>query len=243
MGFFSALGKIGAGIAAPFTGGASLALIPAIDAASSILGKQQQGAAQGKITQAQLNQGQDRNAIDLYNSQQGAQFRAGDQDLDRKKWESENRGTTAKQALIASLLGGVGGPMTATSIKDGKSSGGILAGLQNNPDAIAALRNLHGQADKAQMAVPNFAGGNILNAPSLTPLQQVDKGGFLSKLANIGQIVGGVGSAVGGGSADVPSIYAQQGLGASVPGQSVAGLSIPGQKNPYVVEEDDWSNR
>lgn len=48
MGFWGTLGKIGAGIAAPFTGGASLAAIPAIDAIGAGLGAFSQGQAQNR---------------------------------------------------------------------------------------------------------------------------------------------------------------------------------------------------
>ncbi len=239
MGWLSALGKIGGIVAAPFTGGASLiptALSLAGDV-GSVIGKQQQGATNGRITQAQLNQGQDRNAIDLYQAQQKAQNDARQLDLQTKGFENDNRSTTGKQALISALLSGNIDP---TSISGGKASGGLLAALKNNPDAIAAMRNMHGQADKAQMAVPNFAGGQLLNAPSLTPLQQVDKGGWLSKLASFGQIAGAVGSGLPGEKADVPDIYAQQGLGGVIPGQPVPFVTPP---KKHVVADEDWSNR
>jgi hypothetical protein len=60
MGFWSTLGKIGAGVAAPFTGGASLAAIPAIDAASKALGSGSQAAASNRGTKAELMMDQNR---------------------------------------------------------------------------------------------------------------------------------------------------------------------------------------
>jgi hypothetical protein len=58
MSFWGALGKIGAGIAAPFTGGASLAAIPAIDAlgAAASAGSQASASNRGQRLQALMDQ-------------------------------------------------------------------------------------------------------------------------------------------------------------------------------------------
>jgi hypothetical protein len=243
MGWLSTLGKIGGIVAAPFTGGASLiptALSMAGDIGST-LGKQQQGAASGRQAQEVANQGRDRTAIDLYQAQQGAQNQARELDLKTKSFENENRGTTGKQALISALLSGNIDP---TSISGGKASGGLLAALKANPDAIAAMRNMHGQADKAQMAVPNFAGGQLLAAPQMSTPQQIDKGGWLSTLANIGQIAGAVGSGLPGDKASLPYMAPPQpGMPSNVPGQVVPPMTLP---KKHIVDEDaygDWSNR
>lgn len=53
-GFLGTLGKIGAGIAAPFTGGASLAAIPAIDALSRGTGAAAEGMAHNRGEKAGL---------------------------------------------------------------------------------------------------------------------------------------------------------------------------------------------
>src|SRR5690242_4480481 len=104
MGLLNILGAIGAGVAAPFTGGTSLAWLPAaLEAGGTVagaLGKQEQGKAQGKAAQANLNQSQDRNAVDLYQAQQNAQNQAGQLDLQRQQFATNNRGASAKQALI-----------------------------------------------------------------------------------------------------------------------------------------------
>lgn len=237
MGFWSTLAKIGGVAAAPFTGGASLiptALSVAGDV-GSVLGKQQQGKAAGQQAQAGADLSYDRNKIDLYGTQQDAQFKAGQQDLERKKFEGTNRGDTAKQALIGALLSG---KMDPTSISGGKASGGLLAAMQGNPDVIAAMRNLHGQADKAQMAPPSFAGGSLLQAPTLSAPPKVDSGGWLSGLANALQIGGAVGSGLAPNKASVPDLYASPGLGATIPGTPVPGLSIP-RPNPYIVDDEE----
>lgn len=86
MGFWSTLGSIGALAAAPFTGGATAALLPAIGAGAgaigdaianhgdaagdvgTVLGKDAAGAAQGRLQQGQIQNQYDRNALDFYNS-------------------------------------------------------------------------------------------------------------------------------------------------------------------------------
>ena len=103
MSWLSTIGKIAAIGGAPFTGGASLAAIPMIDKigkvagavgdVSSVLGKQQSGKAAGQQAQANAQMEHDRNAIALYQAQQAAQNQAGQQDLDRKKFEQSSRGT------------------------------------------------------------------------------------------------------------------------------------------------------
>lgn len=59
MSFWGALGKIGAGIAAPFTGGATLAAIPAIDAIGAAASAGSQAAAQNRGSKLQALMDQD----------------------------------------------------------------------------------------------------------------------------------------------------------------------------------------
>ena len=192
MSFLSALGSIGGLIGAPFTGGLSAVLGPALGAVgdvASVLGKQEAGKAAGKAQQAELNQRQDLSALQRYQMMQNAQQQAAQTDLQRKQFESNNRSTTAKQALIGALLGG---GVTPTSISPQGASGGLLRSLNANPDAIAALKTLGGQGATAQQTPLQFEGGKMLEAPQLTQLPQIDNGGFLSTLARIGQIAGAV---------------------------------------------------
>lgn len=189
MSFLSSLLKIGGIAAAPFTGGASLipTVLSAAGDVSSVLGKQKQGEAQGKVTQAQLQQGQDRNKVDLYQAEQQAQNQAAQTDLQRKQFETGNRSSSAKQALIGALLGG---GLTPTSISGGKASGGLLQSLNGNPEALAAMKLLGSQGSTAQKTPLDFQGGQTLTAPRLSTMPQVDKGGFLSTLAQIGELAG-----------------------------------------------------
>lgn len=97
MSFLSILGKVGAGIAAPFTGGASLAAIPAIDAIGSALGAGSKASASNRGTaldaameQEKLRQQQmrdyftaSRDAFDT-NMSRSQEVRAGEGDAWRK---------------------------------------------------------------------------------------------------------------------------------------------------------------
>lgn len=60
MSFWSTLGKIGAGVAAPFTGGASLSAIPMIDAIGGVASGVAGGRAQGRMTEAEMQMARDR---------------------------------------------------------------------------------------------------------------------------------------------------------------------------------------
>ena len=188
MNFLSVLGKIGGIAAAPFTGGASLipTVLSGVGDVASVLGKQQQGKAAGQQAQAQANLSQDRNAIDLYQAQQAAQNQAGQLDLQRKQQEQQSQGTAMKSALAGLLLGG---GLQPTSIHGGQRSGGLLASLNANPELLAALKGYGAKNQTASMTPQAFSGGQLLQAPKLSPVPQVDNGGFLSTLANIGQLV------------------------------------------------------
>jgi hypothetical protein len=245
MSFLSALGHIG-DIVTDFIPGVSAAkkgvklatkIAGAAGDVGSVLGKQQEGKAKGEMTQAQLNQGQDRNAIDLYQAQQQAQNQAAQTDLSRKNFEMGSRGTNAKQALIGALLGG---GMQGAKVGPSGASGGLLASLNGNPDALAAMRALASQAGSAQASPLEFAGGQMLKAPTLTAMPKIDNGGFLSTLANIGQLAGAASPYLshgngddGGNGASRPQQQAVDVLGA-MPG----GAYKPRTVNPLLQSRD-----
>lgn len=195
MSFLSALGKIGGIIggiaAAPVTGGASLipTIMSGVGDVASVLGKQQQGKAAGQQAQETANQSRDRNAIDLYQAQQQAQNSAGQLDLQRKAQEQASQSAAMKSALAGLLLGG---GIQPTSIQGGQRSGGLLASLNANPELLAALKGYGGKQQSAAMTPQTFSGGQLLSAPALSAPTKIDNGGFLSTLANIGQLVGAV---------------------------------------------------
>lgn len=224
MSFWTTLAKI-AGVAAPvalapFTAGTSLAALPAIlggvGDAASVLGKQQEGAAAGRAKQGEATQAQDRNAISLYGQEQSAQNAAAQTDLDRKKFTTSDRGTNAKQALMAQLLqGGVPRSNVGVSGITPATMGPSLSdNLLKNPDALATLKTLGTQASGALNNPAPFTGGATVAPPTLTALPTESKSSsFLDTLARIGQIAGTAGKAFGGpsdtvrmdGTPDVPA--------------------------------------
>lgn len=222
MGWLSTLAKIGLVGAAPFTGGASLGALPIVNALSGganstppsdgaggglggimqgigsfgqVLGKQQEGAATGRNTQAQTQQGQDRNAISLYQAQNAAENAAAQTDLQRKEYSDKARSHNTKTSVISHLLAG-GMPQSSVSMPGVTAAtmhGGPLEALKNNPEALAALTEAAKQADSGMTNPAAFVGGNTVKAPGMTPLPQESKtGGFLDALSRIAQIAGTV---------------------------------------------------
>lgn len=100
MGLLSALGKIGAGIAAPFTGGMSLAAIPAIDAIGQVAGGAAKGSADRRMQENQMRLLQ----------QQLAQSGARDQfdaDLKSKQFDVSEQERVARNHRLAALMQGL----------------------------------------------------------------------------------------------------------------------------------------
>ena len=192
MGILSTLAKIGGIAAAPFSGGASLALT-GLGSVGDVLGGQQKGAAQGQISQAQLQQNQDRNALDLYGQQQGAQDKAGQLDLQRKAYDTTSRGAAGKQALLAMLLGDYKpSSVSVPGITPATFSGGMGESLKN-PQILELLKSIAAKGVTDQATPNQFTGGNLVQAPTLTPLPKQSKtSGILDTIARIAQIGGAV---------------------------------------------------
>src|SRR5579862_3406147 len=189
MSFLSILGDI-AGLV-PVPGAGILGdVLKGAGSAGSVLGAQQAGKAKGALDQAGAQQGQDRNAISLYQAQQQAQNQAAQTDLERQQFATTNRGQTAKQALIGALLGG-GYQPTQIAPKSSIVSGGLARSLLNSPQTRAAMQTLNSQASTAQNTPLSFTGGNLVTPPSLTPLPQMGSG-TLSDVANGLQLAGAV---------------------------------------------------
>ena len=224
MSFLSALGKIGGligGVAGiPFTGGASLAatlpsILGGVGNVASVLGAQQGGKAKGAADTAGITQGQDRNAIALFQAKQAAENEAAQRDLQRQKFGADEQGRNAKNAILSALLGG-GMPRTAIDvpgIQSAKVSGGLMDALKNNPDALAALSTLKGQAGQSLESGPSFTGGNAVAAPTLTPLPNTGgSNSFLNALTSIGQIAGAGVSSLPAKKKPVPGVQTDDGV-------------------------------
>lgn len=150
-------------------------------AVASQYGKQQQGKAQGAEAQAGVQQRQDQNAISNYIAQQNAQNAAANTDLSRQQFAQSSRGKNARDALIGALLGNYA--------PSGKLSGGISKGF-STPEAKASMSELNRQGLEAQFTPPEFTGGAMVKAPTLTPLPNTGGSGWLNTLASLAQLAG-----------------------------------------------------
>lgn len=187
MSFLSALKGIGKAALNIGTGGIAGSVIDALGSAG---GAQQAGAAKGRADEAALNQRQDANAIDLYRTRQDAEFQAAKQDLERKAFATKDRGDVFRQALLAELLPGYEGVSVAGVPQ---ASGGLIAALKR-PGALEAIQAMGAQAKTAQAAPQSFAGGNVIAAPSLTPMPTQSGGSkTLDAITRIAQIAGAAG--------------------------------------------------
>lgn len=197
MGILGTLAKLGGIAAAPFSGGASLALT-ALGGVGDVLGKQQGGAAQGRVTQAQLQQGQDRNALDLYGQQQSAQDKAAQLDLQRKAYDATSRSAAGKQALLAMLLGDYKpSSVSVPGITNATITGGMGETIKNNPQILELLKSIASKGTTDQATPNTFTGGTLVAPPTLTPLPQEGKSSkILDTIARIAQIGGAVGTSL-----------------------------------------------
>lgn len=175
----SFLGDLGKGLlgAIPIIG-------PALSNLGSTLGKQQQGAAAGAATQAQIQDEHDRNAIANYQAQQTAQNQAAQTDLERQQFGLDRRGTNAKDAFIGALLGHGLQPTVPGAVIQSS----LLKSLNSNPAAMAAMTDLSGQAQTGLDTPATFTGGQLVTPPTMTALPDVGTGA--SSLAKGLQLAG-----------------------------------------------------
>jgi hypothetical protein len=221
MGFWTGLADIGLGIAAPFTGGASLAAIPAVNGIASALSDTGQVAggaaaasAAGRAQTAGINQNQDRNALGLYD----AQLKGAQQALNQNS-------QLASQAARGDLMSNVQ-DVNFTNLPPGVHTAGMTGGLRPSdlgPNARQAGQTLSRNALLQLLQGPT----NLPKAPTLTPLP--DANGF----DKFNQILGYGGSMAGALS---PLFGPQQGQ----PGSSgfAQGNTFPGGMIPPVNPED-----
>lgn len=164
----------------------------------SVLGAQASGDQSAAFQQGQLNQGANSNLINLYGAQQNAQNQLAQLDLARQQVGTNNRAQTAKQALIGALLGGGMQPthLSAGNVQGANVSGGLLNSLLSNPAARQAMLTMGSQASTAQNTPLSFQGGNLVQAPTLNPVPNVQNGGAKAKTGGILQDIGSIAGAV-----------------------------------------------
>lgn len=203
---WSLLAKIGAIGAAPFTGGASLAALPAIGAIGQVAGGAAQGAANQRMAENQqaLLQAQMRNQDALARAglqSANANTRAGMQntdnynraglDLQRKQFLQSEPNAQARQALAGSLLSRIqpvqiagmpAGMGVRSSIIDAIGPEAREAGSLLAQRGLSGLRNGPTQFDD----LPPVSLPDILNLPP-AQIAEMQKSGLLEK------IMGGLG--------------------------------------------------
>ena len=170
-------------------------ILAGMSSPGTVLGAQAAGDAQGQQVQGQLDNQNNQNQIGLFNDLQNAQFQAGNQDLQRQQFATQNRGKTAQQALVGALLGG-GYQPTHIGPANPNTGGGLARSILGSPSAQAVGRPLNTQASTAQNTPLSFTGGNLLTPPTLAPPTKISTGasgktgGFLQLVASLAPLLG-----------------------------------------------------
>lgn len=176
MGFWSSLGTLGGMALAPFTGGASLPIAMGLGAsiggaagsiadslsnAGQVGGNAAASAAQGRLAEGQLTQGQDRNALGLYN----AQLAAAQQAINQHSQLAHQAG----QGDVMSNVQDVNISGLPSNVHMGNVTGGLRPSLLG-PNARQAGQTL------SRNALLQLLQGdtNLPKAPQLTPLPQAN---------------------------------------------------------------------
>ncbi len=167
-------------------------ILGAVTGLGGVLGKQQAEKGSALATQAQLQQGQDRNALELYQTQQGAQNTAADLDLKRKAYDTTHRSSAGKEALIAMLMGNsTPSRVSVAGIPEAQISGGMGESIRNSPQMLDLLKSIAAKGTADQATPQTFTGGNVVAPPTLTPLPQTGKtDSILNTIARIAQLAG-----------------------------------------------------
>lgn len=228
MGFWSGLGKglLGAGgvIAAPFTGGASLAtIIPAIGGVASAVAS---GRAAGRQSEAVLQGANDRSRIAAAQALEDALQGRANLDLRQRQFALAAPGQRAGNSVRGDVLSNVQdaqvmGPVTGTHGRVPTITGGLRPSLlSGNTRQLGADQSR--QALLSQMQGDNFDKLPPINIPQPTPLPQANA---------FDKILGGVGLAGGllGGLGD-SGLFDKYGINS----HGYSGPNVPNVPNlPY----------
>lgn len=156
---------------------------------SKLFGGGSKAAENSRMNQAQLQLGQDQLRNQQYQTGQNAQMQLANTDLARKDFTERARGGRAKQATLADMM--MNFKPTSVSVP-GVTNAEISGGMQIGEGAREALGNLRQQALLAQLAGDKFEGGEILNAPTVTP---IPKPGKMEKWGDILATITGIAGA------------------------------------------------
>lgn len=200
MGILSALGKIGAIGAAPFTGGASLGALPLIDAIGSVgssLGAGASASKAGRMADADLQA-----RMDALNNRSG---------LDAAEFNMGVPVTQAQQVAKGDLMAANIPQSAATgSGRDISFSGGI------GPQFFGTDTTQAGEALKRQALGSLMSGGGKFTPKTST----IPEAGMMEKIGGVGGLVGGLAGATGnvlGALGRTPVMYGQTGRPTGAP--------------------------
>lgn len=192
MGFWSTMGKIGAGIAAPFTGGASLGAIPFIDALGQTASGTAQGRAEGRKSEAEIQLERDR----LLQQRFGNELSAAQLNLNAPQ-------VRAAQSVKGDVLANAqpfqwtGGTQMVGEIPVPQFSGGLNPGIFS--DNTRSLGRMLSAGAVGQQGVND--GRAIEAPPQVSELPQAGKAdGFWSTIGQIAPLIGMIPWKKGGGS-------------------------------------------
>lgn len=174
MDFFKPIAKVAAGVAAPFTGGASLAAIPALDALGKASGAAANSMASNRGTKAELMLDQ--------NSSLEKELLAREQekrDARKSSYRDMMVGNRTMNYQPLQRPEGIRGSYTSTSTTDGARTAG--GALYNQALARMGAPDLSTYAANGGMPAYN----NLANNPEF---QGAQKSGFLEKLLGIGSV-------------------------------------------------------
>lgn len=195
MGFWSALGKIGAGIAAPFTGGASLAAIPIIDAIGKGATNIENQRNVDRLTQYNVNNEQDRlrllAAQELENALQGR----ANIDLKQRQFQLDAPGQRAGNSVRGDILAGVqdagiSGPIVHTRGQVPQITGGL------RPSLLSANTRQLGQNMSRNALLQDMKGDAFdpMPAPQIPTITPAPEAGGLDTALNW---IGGISNSLG----------------------------------------------
>lgn len=198
MSFLSMLGK-GLGIAgavagAPFTGGGSLAAIaPILGAAGSVLGGAAGGKADTTAAQTTFEQNRNRQLLDQFGIQQGAEMQRGGLDLQRKAFDESSEGSRFKRALVGNLLANMQDTnVSVPGITNATISGGLRPSTLDRGGGREIASEMMQRALSQARAGNTYEGGGMVAPPNLAAVPQ-QGGGFLDTAALVASLGGALG--------------------------------------------------
>lgn len=202
-GLLKGLGVGGAAIAAPFTGGGSAAIIPAIlGGAGAVANGISQGRAAGRVQEAGINNNQDvlklraaQQMEDALRGRANLDLNQRQQDLSQRQFALQAPQARAKNSVRGDVLAGaqdfnVSGPITHTGGKMPTITGGLRPSLfSNNTRELGGLMSR--DALLGQMQGDKFEPFQPLPAPQVPGITPTPQSGKLDSFLNV---LGGAGA-------------------------------------------------